>query len=297
INNSKRLKDAFGVSKGNSLELARALASCIYDIENNLIVKALITKCTDSERHLAKELLESFKENLTDNDLFLFDRGYPSIDFFDYLVDINVKFIIRTPINNYKAFIDPSIPDQLVEIKKQGKIVRLRAIRIKLSSGQEELLLTNIVDKRFKLEDFKVLYFKRWGIESKFDELKNKLKLQKFTGDTPLSVEQDYYATMFLSNMASFMAHEVDEIILKEQEGKNLEYLYKSNTNIIIGKLKSNLIHLILEDNPRKRNKIYKQLLEEAKRSRIPIRPGRSYKRRTRNLSANRNGLVQKAAL
>ena len=50
INNSKRLKDAFGVAKGSSIELARAMASCIYDIENNLIVKALITKCTDGER-------------------------------------------------------------------------------------------------------------------------------------------------------------------------------------------------------------------------------------------------------
>ena len=40
INNSIRLRDAFGVSKGNSLELARAMASCIYDTENNLICKS-----------------------------------------------------------------------------------------------------------------------------------------------------------------------------------------------------------------------------------------------------------------
>ncbi len=85
MNNSKRLKDAFGVAKGSSVELARTMASCIYDIENNLIVKALITNCNDSERSVAIRLLEGFKKFQSNKDLFLFDRGYPSIDFFQYL--------------------------------------------------------------------------------------------------------------------------------------------------------------------------------------------------------------------
>ncbi|WP_139339560.1 transposase [Bacillus dakarensis] len=51
------------------------------------------------------------------------------------------------------------------------------------------------------IQSFKSLYFKRWGIETKYDELKSKLQIQKFTGDTPVSVEQDFYASMFLSNI------------------------------------------------------------------------------------------------
>ena len=56
--------------------------------------------------------------------------------------------------------------------------MRLRAIRFTLSSGEEELLITNIVDENLGIPEFKTLYFKRWGIETKFDELKNKLQLQ-----------------------------------------------------------------------------------------------------------------------
>ena len=82
--------------------------------------------------------------------------------------------------------------------------MRLRAIRFMLDSGEEELLITNIDEKRVQTHEFKALYFKRWGIETKFDELKNKLQLQKFTGDTPLSVEQDFYATMYLSKHGFF---------------------------------------------------------------------------------------------
>jgi hypothetical protein len=296
INNSKRLRDAFDVSKGSSLELARAMASCIYDIENNLIVKALITKCTDGERSVAIKLINSFKDHLTENDLFLFDRGYPSLDLFAFLIDAKVKFIIRTPINYYKSSIKTSVPDQIIELKRKGRVMRLRAIRFTLPSGEEELLITNIDDEALGIEEFKTLYFKRWEIETKYDELKNKLQLQKFTGDTPLSVEQDFYATMFLSNMASLVKQEADEMIAKEQEGKDLKYKYQTNNNVLIGKLKSHLLLIILEESPRRRKKLYKQMLLEIKRSRTPIRPGRSFQR-TRGLRANRNGLVQKSAL
>jgi len=179
-------------------------ASCIYDIENNIIVKAIITKYTDGERSVATKLISSLKENLSDNDLFLFDRGYPSLDFFSFLVESKVKFVIRTPVGYYKNSIKPVVPDQIFELKQKGKVMRLRAIRFMLDSGEEELLITNIDEKRVQTHEFKALYFKRWGIETKFDELKNKLQLQKFTGDTPLSVEQDFYATMYLSKHGFF---------------------------------------------------------------------------------------------
>ncbi|MBM7573745.1 hypothetical protein JOC48_004348 [Aquibacillus albus] len=296
INNSIRLRDAFDVSKGSSLELARAMASCIYDIENNLVVKAIITKCTDSERSVANKLMNSFKEHLTENDLFLFDRGYPSLDFFTYLLESKVKFIVRTPVNNYKSSIQASVPDQIIELKAKGSVMRLRAIRFTLPSGEEELLITNLFDETFGIQDFKTLYFKRWGIETKYGELKNKLQLQKFTGDTPLSVEQDFYATMFLTNMASLIKHEADEIIAKEQEDKELKHEYTVNYNVLIGKLKTNLIRIILEASPRRRKKLYKQLLDEIQRSRTPVRPDRSFNR-VKGLRANRNALVQKAAL
>ena len=97
--------------------------------------------------------------------------------------------------------------------------------------------------------------------------------------------------------MASLVKHESDEIIAMEQDGKDLKYKYQTNYNILIGKLKEKLIPLIFENNPRKRNnKLYYQMLNEIKRSRTPIRPGRSFSR-VKGLRANRNGLNQKSAL
>lgn len=44
-----------------------------------------------------------------------------------------------------------------------------------LSSSEEEILISSLVDKSMTIEDFKELYFMRWGIEIKYDELKNRL--------------------------------------------------------------------------------------------------------------------------
>jgi hypothetical protein len=297
LNNSKRLRDAYNSSKGTSVELARAMTSCVYDIENNMIVKSIITKCNTSERDVAKQLIEKLKEGGLKKDLLIFDRGYPSIDFFTYLIDAGVKFVIRIPINNYRNTIDPALSDQMIEFKKKKRTIRLRALIVELDSGIKEILITNLFEETLNVQAFKSLYFKRWGIETKYDELKNKLQIQKFSGDTPQLIEQDFYATMFLSNMASLVQQEVDEMISKEHKNMSLKYDYVANRNILIGKLKDKLVKIILEKNSKRRKQIYKKLLTEIQRSRRPIRPGRKFNRKNTRLQANKNSLNQRTCI
>ncbi len=70
------------------------------------------------------------------------------------------------------------------------------------------ILLSNIFDDDFTPEDFKELYHLRWGIETKYDDVKNKLKSESFSGTGPLAIRQDFFATMFLNNLASIMIAE-----------------------------------------------------------------------------------------
>lgn len=237
INNSKRLKDAYNYAKGTSVKLARAMASCIYDIENNMIVKAIITKFSTGERGVVVQLIEMLKASGSKNDLLLFDRGYPSIDFFFYLEKSNIKFVIRIPTNSYKKMLDPLLSDQTIRFDRKGESICLRVLRFKLDSGIEEILVTNLMDEAMDVKAFKSLYFKRWGIETKYDELKNKLQIQKFTGDTPASIEQDFYASIFLSNMASLVKQEADEMsrnrspIRKERKFNRSKTRLKANKN------------------------------------------------------------------
>ncbi|MCY6355872.1 transposase, partial [Clostridium sp. ZS2-4] len=93
-----------------------------------------------------------------------------------------------------------------------------------------------------------------------------------FTGTTKIAIEQDFYASIYLSNMVELARKDSDEIIAVERENK---YEYKTNVNILIGSLKDKLIMMFLEESLRKRNRIYKDIMKQVSKSSVPIRPDR----------------------
>lgn len=74
-----------------------------------------------------------------------------------------------------------------------------------------------------------------------------------------------------------------DELIDSRNKVKDLKYKQKTNLNILVGILKEKLIKMLLEDSRRKRNKIFKEVMDQISRSTVPVRPGRHCKRNKRN--------------
>jgi hypothetical protein len=296
LNNSKRLRDAFGYSEGKTVKLARAKASGIYDIENDMMITSIITSYKTSERKMAIELIEKLKTLGLKNDLILFDRGYPSRNFISYLEGSGVKYLIRVTTQSMKEAVETTEPDQIVEIKVDGKTINVRVLRFMLDSEVEEVLVTNLFEENLGIHEFKALYFKRWGIEVKFLELKSRLQIENFTGDTVISVEQDFYASIYLSNMVALAKNEANEKIAQNNEDKSLLYEYKVNTNILIGTLKDSLVLMLLEDNPEKRTEMLHRIMLEITKNMVPIRPGRSHTRR-KGLKAHNYPMNQKSSL
>ena len=296
INNSERLRNAFGYAEGKTVKLARAKASCIYDLENDMVITSKITTYNTSERDIAIELIEKLKQMGLKNDLILFDRGYPSKKFIAYLEGSGVKYLMRVKNQSMKEINEAMEPDQIVEIKVDGKTIKVRVLRFLLDSEVEEVLVTNLWDESLGIQEFKALYFKRWGIEVKYNELKNRLQLQNFTGDTVISVLQDFYASIYLSNMVALAKNEANEKIAQNNEDKNLKYEYKVNTNILIGKLKDSMVLMLLEDNSEKRHTMFYRIMQEITKNMVPIRPGRS-KIRKMGLKANKHPMNQKRCL
>lgn len=279
LNNSKRLRDEYGYVENQSMKVARALASGIYDIENDMILTSKISKCTTSERDLAMELIEQLKNLGLKNDLILFDRGYPSSELIGYLEKSRIKYLMRVSNSFLKTVNEARKEDQIVEVRIDKEYIKIRVLRFALDSGEEEILITNLLNEDLNIKEFKELYFKRWSIQIKYNELKNRLQIENFTGDTPVAIEQDFYASIYLSNMASIAKAEANYKIEQQNKEKNLKYEYKVNTNILIGKLKDSLVLMLLEKNKRKRSKMLKKIIEEISRNLVPVRPGRSNKR------------------
>ena len=276
INNTEKSRSEFGYVENQCSKVARAQASGLYDVENAMILASTIAKYTTSERSLAVELINKTEEMGFKNDLFLFDRGYPSSELISFIESKNQKYLMRVSSGFLKVVTQTTKEDQIVKTKYKGKTLQIRVLRFLLDSGIEEVLITNILDIAFNTNDFKTLYFKRWGIEIEFNELKNRLQIENFTGENPIAIKQDFYASMYLSNMITLAKIDANAAITEENKDKNLKYEYKVNTNILIGKLKNSLVFMMLEKNPRKRSKILQKIMKAIAKNTVPIRPGRS---------------------
>jgi hypothetical protein len=295
INNSEKLRDEFGYIENQSMKVARARASGLYDVENDMMIAAVLSKYRSNERTQAEELINKLDDIGFSNDLILLDRGYPSKGFISFIEQKKIKYLMRVSVS-FKSLVNVKGEDQVVEIKNKKETLKVRVLKFPLDSDITEILITNIFDETFTISDFKELYFKRWGIEVKYNEIKNRLQIENFTGETPIAIKQDFYATIYLSNMVALAKMDANAIINEKNKDKNLKYEYKVNTNILIGKLKNSLVSMLLEKSSRKRSKLLKKIMKEISRNIIPIRPGRTFARRM-TLRANKHPLNKKKAL
>jgi hypothetical protein len=139
--------------------------------------------------------------NLTkkSKDIVIFDRGYPSKAMIKYMNDTGYKYIFHLN-KKFNAEIDNSD-------KKDFNIIisdcNVRVIKLILPNNEIEMLATNLSKTAFKTVEFNNLYHLRWGVETKYNTLKNKLDIENFSGKTIITFLQDFYATMFLSNIAA----------------------------------------------------------------------------------------------
>jgi hypothetical protein len=287
--NTELLRNEFGYVENQTVKLARAKASCVFDVINKIVIKSKIDKYTTSERDMAKILVSEMIKDGARRELILFDRGYPSSEFISFLVENKVDYMIRASTTFSNVIIKAKKPDQIVKIYQNSKAYSVRVIRFILDSGIEEILLTSLYDKTLTIDDFKKLYFKRWGIEVKFDELKNRLEIDNFSGTTKIAIEQDFYATIYLANMAELARKESDKKVTDKNSEKELKYGYKTNLNILIGSLKDKFVQILLINSSRKQNKMFKKLIDQVSKSVVPIKPDRQNVRRIKLIKSKNN--------
>jgi len=206
---------------------------------------------------------------------YIFDRGYPSGTIIKYLDSNGFKYLIRMQKSFNTEIDNTDKNDFYITIQE----VNVRVIKLTLKTGKTETLITNLGRKVFKTSEFKELYHLRWGIETKYNSIKNKLDIENFSGKTIITVLQDFYATLFLSNISASIKAEADEHVKAATAGKDLKYEYMVNENILIGKLKDKLIMILLNDNAEHCALLLDKLIMQVSRYRTAIEPGRQFVR------------------
>lgn len=303
--NTLELRDEFGVSKNKSTTKAMARISSAYDLLNDLTLDAKITRSSHSketkkmgkridERGMALEHLKRIKEKDSsqadhyhhENDLFLFDMGYPSYELIYAILAENKHFVMRCEPTRFTkevaAAYANSKKDQLILLNgPDNSQTTIRVIKIKLENGIVELLLTSLLEKKdYPRKLFGPLYQKRWGSETNYYTLKRIMQIENFSGKTVESVYQDFYAAIFMNNIRGVIQGEVLEELKEESKNTNqqLKHGFKINTSLCVASLKNKIIQIVVEQDDI--TQIYSLLKNKIKKYTVPIRPGRSFARK-----------------
>jgi hypothetical protein len=84
-----------------------------------------------------------------------------------------------------------------------------RVLKLTWPSGEIETRVTDLTPGELPYAEALSLYLRRWGLETHDDDLKNQCDIANFSGHTPVVVEQDFAATIFLSNLAVLVEEDV----------------------------------------------------------------------------------------
>lgn len=307
VPNSKENRETFGNSGNQHSKTGqvRALVSGIYDILNHFYLDIEIEHISVSEIELAKRNLKHLRElEIRQPVLAVFDRGYPSIEFIDFLEMEGIHYLIRLSSNDYKAErgrmqsedgkvilkhssarlqkIRQKHPERYERMKRKGETT-VRVSKSTLPSGNELVLMTNLPDT-IAAEELADLYYQKWEIEKKYHTLKNKMKFESVTGKASVYVYQDFWSQVLVYNMIQDIRNSADEEAAETGRKSGNKYLMHTNENIAIGLFKEDMLKILLEPEEKKRIKKLNELQEEMERYVLPLRelPG---KERRKNIS------------
>ena len=181
--NDEPLRQYFGtIGAGNTSPTAQC--SMLYDILNDVVIDARIEPISTDERTIAEmhinqlteiESFERWKE------LILFDRGYPSYDLIKVLLGRGIHFLMRVRKKFSTEIDEIEYRDHRISLDNGEKKILVRVIKFRLPGGEEETLLTDIQESKYGVSTFKALYFKRWPIETKYNQIKTRLEIENFS--------------------------------------------------------------------------------------------------------------------
>lgn len=286
--NKKEVIEHFGTQDNQHVSIPIARVMQIQDILNDITVWGDIRPIKESEQAIIAEQVG----NLYEDSLTLFDRGYPSYALMYLLLNQETPrhFVMRCKVGfnkEVKQFRRSRKSSKIIELtptagaiatlQEHGYIVtakttiKVRMVKVKLNTGEIEILLTDLYDKKlFTLEDLKYLYGLRWGIETAYGKQKNQQQMEQFSGHRVICIKQDYAAGLLVANLQSLIEKQCENYLQKINAKR--KYRYRINRNVSWASLKHNIVKLFLQNEP---EEILLQLQKAFERNIEPIRLGR----------------------
>ncbi len=175
-------------------------------------------------------------------------------------------------------------PECRAECRARGWPLELtvRLVTVRLKSGELEVLVTSLLDPAaYPTEAFGPVYWQRWGQETYYGRLKGRLDLEHCSGQTVEAVEQDFHATVLLSNVESVVAGAAHAQLTARTAGR--QQPAQVNRAVSLHAIKYRLIELL--SSRLTAEEVLAELTEWFQANPVSVRPGRTVVRRDPSLS------------
>jgi len=196
---------------------------------------------TENRNNEHGSLKQSISENLGyfSNKILVLDRGYFKYEIINFLIERNIKFIIRYKgesgvlnsnlLKNYKNFKIRSIRlnnivNKDIKIYPKHKKDKTGGVLCKTKIKDDCVLITNL-SNHFKNELIFDLYKKRWDIESYFKLVKGNFNFQHLTGKEKTEIQKQYLCINIMCSICKVINHLAINNFKKENKRPISEFL------------------------------------------------------------------------
>lgn len=286
VPNTEENRQFFGsmTSSSTTNMPCQALVSSLHDTLNQLKLDIQVDRIDQSERYLALEHFDWYSRNYSYPAVFVLDRGYVSIRIMDRLIQLNQFFLIRAKSTDYVKYFEQvkigesktfDVTFDRVETNyyREDRHFRnhllstsykLRFAKTVIAANEDgedsvEYLITNLPEETASTEELKELYWKRWGVETSYNQMKNRMKLEEFSGYRTDLILQDIYADMWMYNYVGLKIIEANEKKAIEQK-EDGEYTIKRNFNKTVGTLKMYFLRALMTEDREERTRLFQKI-------------------------------------
>lgn len=225
-------------------KLQTSLNMGYYDIVNNIPIDITFNGA-GSKNNEVNRAQEWISNNNIKNTIFVCDRAYFKYDFFKFLIDNKLNFIIRIKENSHLKNIIKETnnkKDTIEYIKNNCRLIEYAIKHIKIVNDKNNnkrnlectnnyTLITNIpiTYKLFTDEYIKDIYKNRWNIEVFFKNLKTNFNFEHMKEKKDIQYKKTNYCSLIIIYIAKLIKKYYITINNKSKKGINYKSINESN--------------------------------------------------------------------
>jgi hypothetical protein len=203
-----------------------------------------------SNRHTSElSLFYDMLDDIPPKSLLLLDDLYNCFEIISKCKRLGIEIVVPAKrVRNYDVIEKLEEGDEIIQIntpknrskwleinEKPGKI-QVRRIQCKSPEGEDYVLLTTILDKQIKKEEFQLLYLTRWDIEIGIREVKTIMDINILRSKTPEMALKELSVTLSTYNLIrKFIYTSIKDLPFSPEEDFIYQF-YTLNQDILIDK-------------------------------------------------------------